>query len=68
MTLLTILPAAVFFGTGNCSFKIVHESFFLQQRPRPRCLGSLSEIGKSVIEIFLDEVFLVRNAIKNGQS
>ena len=68
MTLLTILPAAVFFGTGNCSFKIVHGSFFLQQRPRPRCLGSLSEIGKSVIEIFLDEVFLVRNAIKNGQS
>ena len=64
MTLLPILPAAVFFGTGNCSFKIVHGSFFLQQRPRPRCLWSLSEIGMSVIEIFWDEVFLVRNAIK----
>ena len=68
MTLLPILPAAVFFGTGNCSFKIVHGNFFLQQRPRPRCLWSLSEIGKSVIEIFWDEAFLVRNAIKNGQS
>ena len=65
---IVILPAAVFFGTGNCSFKIVHGSFFLQQRPRPRCLWSLSEIGGSVIEIFWDEVFLVRNAIKNGQS
>ena len=30
MTLLPILLAAVYLGTGNCSSKIIHESFFLQ--------------------------------------
>ena len=30
MTLLPILLAAVYFGTGNCSSKIIHGSFFLQ--------------------------------------
>ena len=30
MTLLPILLAAVYLGTGNCSSKIVHRSFFLQ--------------------------------------
>ena len=30
MTLLPILLAAVYLGTGNCSSKIVHGSFFLQ--------------------------------------
>ena len=30
MTLLPILLAAVYLGTGSCSFKIVHGSFFLQ--------------------------------------
>ena len=30
MTLLPILLAAVYFGTGNCSSKIVHGNFFLQ--------------------------------------
>ena len=66
MTPLPILLAAVFLGTGNCSFKIVYWSFFLQQPPR--CSWSFSEICKSVIEIFWDEVFMVRNTVKNGQS
>ena len=30
MTLLPILLAALYLGTGNCSSKIVHGSFFLQ--------------------------------------
>ena len=30
MTPLPILLPTVFLGTGNCSYKIVHESFFLQ--------------------------------------
>ena len=30
MTLLPNLLAAVYLGTGNCSSKIVHRSFFLQ--------------------------------------
>ena len=30
MTPLPILLAAVFLGTGNCSFKIVYWTFFLQ--------------------------------------
>ena len=30
MTLLPILLAAVYLGSGNCSSKIIHESFFLQ--------------------------------------
>ena len=61
MTPFLILVAAVFppvLGTGNCSSKIVHGSFFLQYPPR--C--------KSVIEIFWDKVFMVRNTVKNGQS
>ena len=65
MTLLPILLAAVFLGTGNCSSKIVYWNFFLQQPPR--CSWSLSEICKSVIEIFCDNVFIVRNRVKNGQ-
>ena len=28
--LRAILLAAIFLGTGNCSYKIVHGSFFLQ--------------------------------------
>ena len=56
------LPAAVFLGTGNCSSKIVHGSFFLQLLPL--CSWSLSEICKSVIEIFWDEVLMVRNTVK----
>ena len=47
--LLPILLAAIYLGTGTCSSKIVHGSFFLQWRPR--CPPSLSEICKSVIEI-----------------
>ena len=66
MTPLPILLAAVFLGTGNCSSKIVYWSFFLQQPPR--CSWSLSEICKSVIEIFWEEVFLFRNTVENGQS
>ena len=30
MTLLPILLAAVYLGTGNCSSKIIHGSFFFQ--------------------------------------
>ena len=66
MTPLPILLAAVFLGTGNCSSKIVYWSFFPQQPPR--CSWSLSEICKSVIEIFWNEVFMVRNTVKNWQS
>ena len=66
MTLLPILLAAVYLGTGNCSSKIVYGSFSLQQWPQ--CSWSLSKICKSVIEIFWDEVFMVRNMVKNRQS
>ena len=62
MTLLPVLLAEVYVGTGNCSAKIVHGNFFLQQPPR--CLWSLSEICKSVIGIFWDEVLMVRNTVK----
>ena len=66
MTLLPILLAVVYLGTENCSSKIIHWSFFLQWRPR--CSWSLSEICKSVVEIFWDKDFVDRNTIKNGQS
>ena len=66
MTLLPILLAAVYLGAGNCSSKIVYESFFLQQRPRYS--SGLREICKSFIEIFWDDVFMVKNIVKNGQS
>ena len=56
---LPILLAAWFLGTGNCSSKIVYWNFFLQQPPR--CSWSLSEICKSVIKIFWEQVFMVRN-------
>ena len=54
MVSLPILLAAVFLNTWNCSSKIVH--------------GSFSEICNSVIAIFWDEVFIVINTVKNGQS
>ena len=66
MTPLLILLVAVFLGTGNCSSKIVYWSFFLLKLPR--FSWSLSEICKNVIEIFWEEVFMVRNSVKNGQS
>ena len=66
MTPLPILLVAVFLGTGNCSSKIVHGSFFLQYPPR--LSWSLSEIYESVIEIFWNEVFMVWNVVKTGQS
>ena len=66
MTLLPILLAAVYLGAGNCSSKIVYESFFLQQRPRYS--SGLREICKSFIEIFWNEVFMVKNTVKNRQS
>ena len=66
MTPLPILLAAWFLGTGNCSSKIVYWNFFLQQPPR--CSWSLSEICKSVIEIFWEQVFMVKKKKKNGQS
>ena len=57
-----ILFSAVFLGTGNRSSKIVNGNLFLQQPPR--CSKSLSEISKSVIEIFLVEVVMARNTVK----
>ena len=66
MTPLPILLVAVFLGTGTCSSKIVHGSFFLQYPPR--LSWSLSEIYVSVIEIFWNEVFMVWNVVKSGQS
>ena len=67
MTPLPISLAAVFLGTGNCSSKIVHKNFF------PKIAASMfvkfiSGICKSVIEIFQDEVFMVKKKGKNGQS
>ena len=64
MTLLPILLTEVFIGTGNCSSKIIQGSFFLQKPPR--CSWSLSVFCKSVIEIFWDKDFAVRNTVKNG--
>ena len=32
------------------------------------CSRSVSEIYKSIIEIIWDEVFMVRNTVRNGQS
>ena len=62
MKLLPILLAAVYLGTGNCSSKIVFP-------PTATSMSwSLSEICKTVIEIFWDKVFMVRNTVKNGQS
>ena len=66
MTPLPISLAAVFHGTGNCSSKIVDGSFFLQYPPR--LSWSWSEIYESVIEISWNEVFMVRNVVKTGQS
>ena len=66
MTPLLILLRAVFHGTGNSSFKIVHGSFFLQYPPR--CSWSLREICKILIEVFWDEVFMVTNTLRTGQS
>ena len=66
MTLLPVLFAEVYLGTGNCSTKIVHGSVFLHKRPR--FSWSLSEICKSVIRIFWGELFIVRNTVKSGQS
>ena len=66
MTPLPISHATVFLSTGNCSFKIVYWSFFLQQPPQ--CSWSLSDICKSDMEIFWEEVFMVRNTVKNGES
>ena len=61
MTPLPILLAALFLGTGNCSSKIVYWNFFLQQPPG--CSWSLSEICKKVMEIFWEQVFMVRNTV-----
>ena len=64
---LLILLAAVFLGTGNCSSKIVHGNVFLQKLPW--CSRSLSKICNNVIKfIFREEVFMVRNTVKTGQS
>ena len=66
VTLLPILLAAVFLGTGNCSCKIVYVSFFPQQPSR--CSWNLNGIYRSVIEAFWDKGFMVRNTVKNRQS
>ena len=47
-------------------FKIIYQSFPLQYQPR--CSWSLTQIYKIVIEIFWDEVFMVRNTLKIRQS
>ena len=49
MTPLPILLAAIFLGTGNCSYKMVASMF-------GKC--------ESVIGIFWDEVFILRNKVK----
>ena len=61
ITLLPILLAAVFLGTGNCLPKSFSGGFSSNRR----CWWSLIEICKSVMEIFWDKVFMVRNAVTN---
>ena len=70
MTPLPILLAAVFLRTGNCSSKIFHGSVTgaFSSNSHLDVRRSLSEISESFIEIFWDEVFMVRNTVKNRQS
>ena len=56
-----------FSNTGPCSSKIVHGSFFLQLQ-LPRCSCILSEICKSIIEMFWDKVFMVTNMVKKMEN
>ena len=62
MTQLPVLLSAVFLGTGNCSSK--NRSW----EPFPPTAASMfvkfKRICKSVVEIFWDEVFIVRNTVK----
>ena len=66
---------ATYFTYFTCSSSSRHWKLFFQIRllellptNLPRCSWSLSEICKSVIEIFWNEVFMVRNTVKNWQS
>ena len=63
---MTPLPtpslAVIFFGTGNCSYKIVYGSLFSPIRS-PREVKEES-VRASVIEIFWDEDFIVRKLIR----
>ena len=57
MTPLLILLAAVFLSTGKCSRELF-----------PPIAASMFVKFKSVIEIFWDEDFMVRNTVKKRQS
>ena len=57
MTPLPILLAAVFLGTGMCSFKIVQGRFFLEEPPRS--IRALSRYCGS-------EVFMNTNKLKRS--
>ena len=62
MTLLPILLAAVYLGTG-----IFFENHSRELFP-PIAASRFVKFCKSVIEIFWDKDFVVRNTVKNGQS
>ena len=55
MTPLPILIVAIFLGAGNCSYKIIHRSFFLLDVREVKNGNCASVIG-----IFWDEVFMVK--------
>ena len=60
---MTPLPTAIiFFGTVNCSYKIVHASFFSPIHS-PREVKAES-VRASVIAILWDEDFIVRKLIR----
>ena len=64
MPLLNLL-AAVFLGTGNSYSTIIPRAFFYNS------LLDVTEVqskSMSVIKIFLDEAFEVRNTVKTGKS
>ena len=62
ITPLPILLTVVFLGTGSCSSKIVLSNSCLDVREVKKAKSL------SVIEILWNEVFMVRNTVKNGQS
>ena len=57
MTSLSISLAALFLGTESLPFSYL-----------PQCSWSLSETYESFFEVFWDEIFMVRDIVKTGQS
>ena len=51
-------------STGNCSYKIVHGSFFLQYGRLDVREVKAESVRASVIEIFWDQDFIVRKLMR----